>query len=131
MELLFFNPDEYERLYNYSAYEIDQVPLSKRQNIPLGVAFLSISIICEAFPPIIYLLFNKTVRRDVLVMFVRPIGMVFPCITLPSGGNPSIIRTLETNCVTATSKSIRTIMSQANRMKPLATIEPCALKWIQ
>uniref|UniRef100_A0A914I0P2 Uncharacterized protein n=1 Tax=Globodera rostochiensis TaxID=31243 RepID=A0A914I0P2_GLORO len=47
MELLFFNPDEYERLYNCSVYTIDQVPLSKRQHIPLGVIFLSIGIICE------------------------------------------------------------------------------------
>uniref|UniRef100_A0A914HMK4 Uncharacterized protein n=1 Tax=Globodera rostochiensis TaxID=31243 RepID=A0A914HMK4_GLORO len=87
----------------------------------------------KGIPPIIYLLLNKTVRRDVLVMFVRPIGMVFPCITLPSGAKTSIIRTLETNHVTATttSKSIRIIVSQANRAKSLATIEPCATKWIQ
>uniref|UniRef100_A0A914IG62 G protein-coupled receptor n=1 Tax=Globodera rostochiensis TaxID=31243 RepID=A0A914IG62_GLORO len=103
--------------------------------VPLSKLLILVGQFCwimdHGIPPIIYLLFNKTVRRDVLVMFVRPIGMVFPCVTLPSGDKTSIIRTLETNRVTATSKSIRTIMSQANRMKPLATIEPCATKWIQ
>uniref|UniRef100_A0A183CDI5 G protein-coupled receptor n=1 Tax=Globodera pallida TaxID=36090 RepID=A0A183CDI5_GLOPA len=71
--------------------------------------------------PFIYLLLNKTVRHDVFIMFARPIAMVFPCITLPAGA----MSTLETNHVTSTTtstNSIRTIMSQTNRMNPHATI---------
>ncbi|KAI3416527.1 hypothetical protein GPALN_006068 [Globodera pallida] len=106
--------------------------------VPISKLLIIVGQFCwimdHGIPPIIYLLLNKTVRHDVLVMFVRPIGMVFPFITLPSGGKTSIIRTLETNRVTVTtntSKSIRTIMLQTNRVKPLATIEPCATKWFQ
>uniref|UniRef100_A0A914ICG5 Odorant receptor n=1 Tax=Globodera rostochiensis TaxID=31243 RepID=A0A914ICG5_GLORO len=47
MEVFFFHPEEYDRLYNCSAYSIDQIPLEKRQHILIGVIFLSIGIICE------------------------------------------------------------------------------------
>uniref|UniRef100_A0A914HFU7 G protein-coupled receptor n=1 Tax=Globodera rostochiensis TaxID=31243 RepID=A0A914HFU7_GLORO len=83
----------------------------------------------------LYLLLNKTVRRDVFSMFARPIAIVFPCITLlpPAETTTCIIRTLETNHVTATTTTnrSRTMMSQANRVKPLETIEPCATKGFQ
>ncbi|KAI3410356.1 hypothetical protein GPALN_004457 [Globodera pallida] len=106
--------------------------------VPLSKLLILVGQFCwlmaHGIPPFIYLLLNRTVRRDVFIMFVRPIAMVFPCITLPAG-TTSIISTLETNRVTITTaaiKSIRTInMSQANRVKPLATIEPCATKGFQ
>uniref|UniRef100_A0A183C152 Tyrosinase_Cu-bd domain-containing protein n=1 Tax=Globodera pallida TaxID=36090 RepID=A0A183C152_GLOPA len=89
--------------------------------------------IFQGIPPFIYLLLNRTVRRDVFSMFARPIVMVFPCITLlPPAGTTSIISTLETNHVTTTTtKRSRTMVSQANRVKPLGTIEPCATKGFQ
>uniref|UniRef100_A0A183CCH7 G_PROTEIN_RECEP_F1_2 domain-containing protein n=1 Tax=Globodera pallida TaxID=36090 RepID=A0A183CCH7_GLOPA len=90
-------------------------------------------ISAAGIPPFIYLLLNRTVRRDVFSMFARPIVMVFPCITLlPPAGTTSIISTLETNHVTTTTtKRSRTMVSQANRVKPLGTIEPCATKGFQ
>uniref|UniRef100_A0A914IF37 Odorant receptor n=1 Tax=Globodera rostochiensis TaxID=31243 RepID=A0A914IF37_GLORO len=103
--------------------------------VPLSKLLILVGQFCwlmaHGIPPFIYLLLNKTVRRDVFTMFVRPIGMVLPCVTLPAGPT-SISRTLETNRVTTTTiKSIRTIRSQSNRVKSLATIEPCATKSFQ
>ncbi|KAI1695370.1 serpentine type 7TM GPCR chemoreceptor srt domain-containing protein [Ditylenchus destructor] len=40
MELYFFRHDEYERLYNCNMYRVEEVPLEKRQNTYLGMAFL-------------------------------------------------------------------------------------------
>nr|CAD2197420.1 unnamed protein product [Meloidogyne enterolobii] len=47
MEVYFFKPDEYERLYNCSSYDIDQIPLEKRRHEWLGIFFFSLSIIYE------------------------------------------------------------------------------------
>lgn len=47
MEVYFFKPDEYERLYNCSSYNIDQIPLEKRRHEWLGIFFFSLSIIYE------------------------------------------------------------------------------------
>ncbi|KAL3076091.1 hypothetical protein niasHT_034155 [Heterodera trifolii] len=47
MEVFFFKPDEYERLYNCSSYNIDQIPLEKRQHFLIGALFLSIGIFSE------------------------------------------------------------------------------------
>ncbi|KAL3118352.1 hypothetical protein niasHT_002696 [Heterodera trifolii] len=47
MEVFFFEPVEYERLYNCSSYNIDQIPLEKRQNLVIGTIFMAISIILE------------------------------------------------------------------------------------
>uniref|UniRef100_A0A914I1P2 G protein-coupled receptor n=1 Tax=Globodera rostochiensis TaxID=31243 RepID=A0A914I1P2_GLORO len=107
--------------------------------VPLSNLLILVGQFCwvmaHGIPPFIYLLLNKTVRRDVFSMFARPIVMVFPCITLlpPAETTTSIIRTLGTNRVTATTTTnrSRTIMSQANRVRPLATIEPCVTKGSQ
>uniref|UniRef100_A0A183CFJ9 G protein-coupled receptor n=1 Tax=Globodera pallida TaxID=36090 RepID=A0A183CFJ9_GLOPA len=95
--------------------------------VPLSELLILVGQFCwlmaHGIPPFIYLLLNKTVRHDVFSMFARPIAMVFPCISIPAGATS--IRTLETNHVTSTTtstNSIRTIMSQTNRMNPHATI---------
>ncbi|KAI1699302.1 serpentine type 7TM GPCR chemoreceptor srt domain-containing protein [Ditylenchus destructor] len=45
MELYFFRHDEYERLYNCNMYRVEDVPLEKRQNTYLGMAFLILFVI--------------------------------------------------------------------------------------
>ncbi|KAF7627333.1 hypothetical protein Mgra_00009374 [Meloidogyne graminicola] len=47
MEVYFFKPNEYERLYNCSIYNIDQIPLEKRKHEWLGIFFFSLSTIYE------------------------------------------------------------------------------------
>ena len=47
MDVYFFKPDEYERLYNCSSYSIDQIPLEKRKHEWLGIFFFTIGTICE------------------------------------------------------------------------------------
>uniref|UniRef100_A0A915LP17 Battenin n=1 Tax=Meloidogyne javanica TaxID=6303 RepID=A0A915LP17_MELJA len=47
MDVYFFKPDEYERLYNCSSYSIDQIPLEKRKHEWLGIFFFSMSAIYE------------------------------------------------------------------------------------
>jgi len=45
MELYLFYQNEYERLYNCSIYDIDQIPLEKRQHKILGIFFIILSTI--------------------------------------------------------------------------------------
>ena len=45
MDLYFFHHDEYERLYNCSLYNIDQIPIEKRQHKILGFFFFILSTI--------------------------------------------------------------------------------------
>uniref|UniRef100_A0A914IEE9 Odorant receptor n=1 Tax=Globodera rostochiensis TaxID=31243 RepID=A0A914IEE9_GLORO len=47
MDVLFFDSKEYERLYNCSAYHIDQIPLNERQHLLIGAIFIACSIIFE------------------------------------------------------------------------------------
>nr|CAD2189581.1 unnamed protein product [Meloidogyne enterolobii] len=47
MDVYFFKPDEYERLYNCSSYSVDQIPLEKRKHEWLGIFFFSMSAIYE------------------------------------------------------------------------------------
>lgn len=47
MEVYFFEPEYYERYYNCNAYEVDDIPLDKRQNILLGVSFIAITTIYQ------------------------------------------------------------------------------------
>jgi len=45
MDLYFFHHDEYERLYNCSLYNIDQIPVEKRQHKIPGIFFFILSTI--------------------------------------------------------------------------------------
>nr|CAD2188433.1 unnamed protein product [Meloidogyne enterolobii] len=45
MDLYLFYQNEYERLYNCSIYNIDQIPLEKRQHKILGIFFIILSTI--------------------------------------------------------------------------------------
>jgi len=47
MDLYLFHHDEYERLYNCSIYNVDQIPLEKRQHKILGIFFIVLSTIYE------------------------------------------------------------------------------------
>uniref|UniRef100_A0A1I8BGR3 G_PROTEIN_RECEP_F1_2 domain-containing protein n=1 Tax=Meloidogyne hapla TaxID=6305 RepID=A0A1I8BGR3_MELHA len=47
MDVYFFKSDEYERLYNCSSYNIDQIPLEKRRHEWLGIFLFSLSAIYE------------------------------------------------------------------------------------
>jgi len=47
MDLYFFHHNDYERLYNCSIYNIDQIPLEKRQHKILGIFVISLSTIYE------------------------------------------------------------------------------------
>lgn len=47
MELLLFRSDDFARLYNCSRMEIEQVPLARRQNVPLGAFFIGLGLVEE------------------------------------------------------------------------------------
>uniref|UniRef100_A0A915DYC2 Uncharacterized protein n=1 Tax=Ditylenchus dipsaci TaxID=166011 RepID=A0A915DYC2_9BILA len=45
MELYFFRRPEYQRLYNCSIYDVEEVPLEKRQHILPGIVFIALFMI--------------------------------------------------------------------------------------
>jgi len=47
MDLYLFHHDEYERLYNCSIYNVEQIRLEKRQHKILGIFFIVLSTIYE------------------------------------------------------------------------------------
>lgn len=47
MEVYMFKPEEYERLYNCTAYDIESVPLQQRQNAFVGQMFILMFIFYE------------------------------------------------------------------------------------
>lgn len=47
MDVYWFHPDEYERLYNCSAYDVQDVPLEQRQHVLIGYIFLLFFAIYE------------------------------------------------------------------------------------
>lgn len=47
MELFLFHPREYELLYNCSAYEVDSIPLEKRQSKLLGIGFMGLATLYQ------------------------------------------------------------------------------------
>nr|CAD2180802.1 unnamed protein product [Meloidogyne enterolobii] len=60
MDLYFFHHDEYERLYNCSLYNIDQIPLEKRQHKILGIFLFSLSTLCEIlYIPCMFSIWNR------------------------------------------------------------------------
>uniref|UniRef100_A0A183C4S8 7TM_GPCR_Srx domain-containing protein n=1 Tax=Globodera pallida TaxID=36090 RepID=A0A183C4S8_GLOPA len=58
------------------------------QFVPLSEFLLFVAqffwILAHGIPPVIYLMLNKTVRRDVYILLFRPLAKFFPCITVPS-----------------------------------------------
>ncbi|KAI1699160.1 serpentine type 7TM GPCR chemoreceptor srt domain-containing protein [Ditylenchus destructor] len=47
MDLILFHPVEYNRLYNCSFYNVDQIPLGKRQNLVIGWTFIALFFVFE------------------------------------------------------------------------------------
>lgn len=47
MEVFFFQPEEYKLLYNCSAYNVDDIPLSLRQHKVVGALLIFVFFIYE------------------------------------------------------------------------------------
>lgn len=45
MELFIRHDSEFQRLYNCSFYNISAVPLERRSNFPIGISFMTISLV--------------------------------------------------------------------------------------
>uniref|UniRef100_A0AC34RH99 Uncharacterized protein n=1 Tax=Panagrolaimus sp. JU765 TaxID=591449 RepID=A0AC34RH99_9BILA len=60
MNVFFFKPEEYERLYNCNLYDIEQVPLSERQHIGIGISFFVLfAIFLAAYIPSLWIMKKK------------------------------------------------------------------------
>jgi hypothetical protein len=54
MDIYVFQPVEYQRRYNCSLYNVEEIPLEKRQHIFLGISFILLFFVFE----VIKLFFN-------------------------------------------------------------------------
>ncbi|KAF7633323.1 hypothetical protein Mgra_00007303 [Meloidogyne graminicola] len=60
MNVYFFYPNEYEHLYNCSIYNINQIPIEKRQHKLLGIFFIILSTIYEVlYIPCLFSIFKR------------------------------------------------------------------------
>nr|CAD2185477.1 unnamed protein product [Meloidogyne enterolobii] len=85
MELYLFNQNEYERLYNCSIYNIDQIPLEKRQHKILGIFFIILSTIYVIlYIPCMYSIWKRMANSNCYkIMFVM--GVVDMAAVLCAG----------------------------------------------
>ncbi|KAI1732426.1 serpentine type 7TM GPCR chemoreceptor srt domain-containing protein [Ditylenchus destructor] len=75
MEMFFFRPDEYERLYNCTTYRVEDVPLEKRQHTYLGIAFLVLFVIfMMLYIPCVIACYRRT--KQVCYKFLFFIGII-------------------------------------------------------
>jgi len=68
MELLLFEPNEFERLYNCTAYNVESIPLEQRQHKLLGIGFITLTTIYQANSP--KSLLNKCPNMHFEVLYV-------------------------------------------------------------
>lgn len=71
MERIIRNDDEFRRFYNCSFYNVSHIPLELRQNIPLGIFYVVVSIL-ELVRASIYILKPKAI-------FSLDALLVLPC----------------------------------------------------
>jgi hypothetical protein len=48
MDIYFFQPERYERMYNCNMYNVDQIPLEQRQHVGLGLTWMGLTTIFQA-----------------------------------------------------------------------------------
>lgn len=65
-----FHRDEFMVQYDCSRYNVNSIPIEERRNIPVGILFISLGILCEVN-------FNKCLR----FLEVFEIKMLFDLIT--------------------------------------------------
>jgi hypothetical protein len=50
MDIYFFQPERYERMYNCNLYSVDQIPLEQRQHVGLGLTWIGLTTISQVNP---------------------------------------------------------------------------------
>ncbi|KAH7699331.1 Protein SRT-42 b, partial [Aphelenchoides avenae] len=80
MEMFIFRREEYERLYNCSLYDVEQIPLERRQHPVAGFAILLLcAIFCTIYLPPMFVMRRYMERASYKIMFfigLMDVGML-------------------------------------------------------
>ncbi|KAH7702676.1 Protein SRT-42 b [Aphelenchoides avenae] len=80
MEMFIFRREEYERLYNCSLYDVEQIPLERRQHSVAGFAILLLcAIFCIIYLPPMFVMRRYMDRASYKIMFfigLMDVGML-------------------------------------------------------
>ncbi|KAI1710706.1 serpentine type 7TM GPCR chemoreceptor srt domain-containing protein [Ditylenchus destructor] len=85
MEMYFFRHAEWERLYNCSLYQVDDVPLENRQHVFLGTTFIILSIIFMTLYIPCIIAVRKHIKKNTCYKFLFFLGIV-DILTIPANG---------------------------------------------
>ncbi|KAH7662604.1 Protein Y55F3C.10 [Aphelenchoides avenae] len=82
MDVYWFRPEEYKRLYNCSAYKVDDVPLEQRQHVVIGYCFLAFFTLFETLYIPCFFAIAKHVKQSCykFMLYISVVDLSCMCI---------------------------------------------------
>uniref|UniRef100_A0AC34QAE9 Uncharacterized protein n=1 Tax=Panagrolaimus sp. JU765 TaxID=591449 RepID=A0AC34QAE9_9BILA len=86
MDILLFKPEEYERMYNCSLYNIEKIPLSQRRHPWIGISFIVLFFIFEfAYVPSLWIMRKKPFWNQLCYKMMFFMGIMDLCCLIIIG----------------------------------------------
>ncbi|KAI6177869.1 hypothetical protein M3Y97_00954100 [Aphelenchoides bicaudatus] len=86
MEVFFFEPQTYQRLYNCSFYDVNSIPIEKRQNLVLGsIVLLCYFVFFSLYSLVVYAMLRSQYRNQETYRLMIFLGIIH-CLGLQTCG---------------------------------------------